>query len=231
MAADVCAEVQGEVIADAYSAGADSTLDTMEVTYQQLRGAITSQTPVNEFIKLEKTHAMPSEVLWAQPQINVTETILDEGTVHVAGNVQLYVTYLSQDTASPISQYKASIPFEKTHAFPGATAQSAAEVKLTASDLSVMPSGMGFNVGMNLANDIRIIDKKSLRYVDSLTLIEPKETQKDRNFSVKVYFVQKGDTLWNIAKRYKKKVSDIAELNKIENPDMIMPRQQIIIPA
>ena len=42
-----------------------------------------------------------------------------------------------------------------------------------------------------------------------------------------IYFVQKGDTLWNIAKRYKTTVEDILNDNDIPDPDNINVGQKI----
>ena len=43
-----------------------------------------------------------------------------------------------------------------------------------------------------------------------------------------VYFVQKGDTLWNIAKRYHTSVDAIKAANNLES-DLIKPGQRIFI--
>ena len=53
------------------------------------------------------------------------------------------------------------------------------------------------------------------------------------NSKEKVYVVKKGDTLWNIAKKYYKdgkKYTKIAEKNNIKKPYTIYPNQKLIIP-
>ena len=46
-----------------------------------------------------------------------------------------------------------------------------------------------------------------------------------------IYTVKKGDTLWNIAKKYHTTSADIYELNKdkIEDTDLIYPGQRFLI--
>ena len=44
-----------------------------------------------------------------------------------------------------------------------------------------------------------------------------------------IYMVQKGDSLWKIAKKYRTTVADIVAVNEIENPDLIYPGQKLLI--
>jgi spore coat assembly protein SafA len=58
---------------------------------------------------------------------------------------------------------------------------------------------------------------------------EKKEEYKDKPYMT-IYIVQKGDTLWKIAKRYNVTLDAIIKANNITNPDLIYPGQRLIIP-
>lgn len=59
---------------------------------------------------------------------------------------------------------------------------------------------------------------------------EKKKMKEEEMPSMTIYIVQKGDTLWNIAKRYHVTLDSIIQANNIANPDSIMPGQQLVIP-
>ena len=49
-------------------------------------------------------------------------------------------------------------------------------------------------------------------------------------YSMVIYFVKKGDTLWKIAKKFKSTIEDIARVNGIEDINKIYPGEQLYIP-
>ena len=54
--------------------------------------------------------------------------------------------------------------------------------------------------------------------------------REEQDYSIVIYIVKKGDTLWNIAKRYKSTVENIKQINNIEDEDKIEVNQQLFIP-
>lgn len=46
-----------------------------------------------------------------------------------------------------------------------------------------------------------------------------------------IHIVRAGETLWEIARRYGKTLNQILAANRISNPDLIYPGQQIVIPG
>ena len=46
-----------------------------------------------------------------------------------------------------------------------------------------------------------------------------------------VYIVQPGDTLWNIAQRFRVSINDITKINNLSNPNQLTEGMQIIIPG
>ncbi|GAJ99003.1 SafA/ExsA family spore coat assembly protein [Geomicrobium sp. JCM 19055] len=49
---------------------------------------------------------------------------------------------------------------------------------------------------------------------------------------MKIHIVQKGDTLWNLAKKYDVNFEELKAANtQIANPDMVMPGMKIKVPG
>ena len=59
--------------------------------------------------------------------------------------------------------------------------------------------------------------------------IEADERLED-NYSMVIYYVKKGETLWEIAKKFGSRIEDIVAVNDIEDENKIYERQQLFIP-
>ena len=78
---------------------------------------------------------------------------------------------------------------------------------------------MQFNIGISRTEKISIIDD-----------LEVKECRQNNIYSMIIYFVKQGDTLWKIAKKFRSTVADIARVNGIEDENKIYVGQQLYIP-
>ncbi len=74
---------------------------------------------------------------------------------------------------------------------------------------------------LNMSNTIKI------NIMDEVNIDEKRDKQ---IYSMVIYFVKPGDTLWEIAKKFRSTVSDIARVNNIEDVNKITPGQQLFIP-
>ena len=99
-------------------------------------------------------------------------------------------------------------------------------------DINIIKDNFMINNG-NIDSNIELEFKtevgknEELNIIDEITLNE----DKDNNiYSMVIYFVKTGDTLWKIAKKFKSTVEDIVRVNNIEDENKIYPGQQLYIP-
>lgn len=76
-----------------------------------------------------------------------------------------------------------------------------------------------FNISIGRTERINIINEITIE-----------ETRDNNLYSMVIYFVKSGDTLWKIAKNFKSTIEDISRVNNIEDTDKIYPGQQLYIP-
>jgi LysM repeat protein len=70
------------------------------------------------------------------------------------------------------------------------------------------------------------LNLKQIQYVENVSV---KESTENNDYNVVIYFIKPNDTLWKIAKKFKVNMESLANLNGIENPDVIYPGEKIFI--
>ena len=100
-----------------------------------------------------------------------------------------------------------------------------AEVKHTAYNLNVAGE---IEIRCILSLNANIIRKRKIELVNEV-VTEPLENG-DKN-GIVIYFVQKGDNLWEIAKRYAVPQSEILRFNNMEKSDKLEIGNRLFIPS
>lgn len=100
------------------------------------------------------------------------------------------------------------------------------QINISSKNFIILPdSSVDSKIELNVekvANDTRCIE-----VIDD---IEEVEEEARESYSIIIYFVQKGDSLWKIAKKFRSTVEQIAEINNIEDVNVIDVGQKLYIP-
>lgn len=144
---------------------------------------------------------------------------------------------------------KKTFQFKVIRKFPNGKILFDTDMKVTLEDYTIKEDakeGFDFVVTIKLKQyrdyGTKVYNVVSVDEETKETVVSPEPVRETENSpapsgdSVKTYTVVKGDTLWNIAKKYYgdgKKYTVIADANgeKISNPNLIYPGQVLTIPA
>lgn len=92
-------------------------------------------------------------------------------------------------------------------------------------DFFVNDSNIDANIELEFI--VSISKNEVLNIINEITM---EETRDNNIYSMVIYFVRPGDTLWKIAKKFRSTVDDIVRVNRIEDENKIYPGQQLYIP-
>lgn len=158
------------------------------------------------------------------PMINKENRL--NGKIIFEGELELNFIFTDRSTVG-INTKKVTVPFEQTVDEIDTSENSRAEtnIEVNSQEFLNQVGVVSANVDLNFETDT--YRNSAIPVINNITM-EDEENLED--YSVIIYVVKSGDTLWKIAKRFGSTVDDIVRANGIERPDKINVGEKIYIP-
>jgi LysM repeat protein len=150
--------------------------------------------------------------------------------VLVEGVLETDAIYMSSFSGEPMCSLKEQIPFRHFVDIPGLKLgmQCITKANIESLTFSAMNSQM-IEVRVVISVSADAYKQTDKRLVTKVEEVEGVVIDQSRIPAVTIYLVQKGDSLWSIAKRYNTTVDALVKLNNIENPSRVTMGMQIMI--
>lgn len=162
--------------------------------------------------------------------VDVVPTIINENKINskILYEAELNLNFIFQDIKSQIIIKDAKIPFEFTidNLQNGESLNTNTNMEIKTKDFIIQDGG-DINCSIDIQNDTNMYRTANINMINS---IEDDGEREEQDYSIVIYIVKKGDTLWNIAKEFGSTVDGIVRVNGIENKDIINPGQKLYIP-
>lgn len=220
-------EIAFDMISDCYIPGERTITEAEEVEIEELAASPSMQNTIREVIDFGDNGPKVSEVYNVITKASVQKVQLQRGKLLCEGKIEAYILYLSESADNPVYSIKKDIPFsymmECEVPTDGMEAQLKADIRHTSYNLN---SAGELELRCILALSSNIVNRRKIKVINS---VEKGEEGGIKN-GIVIYFVQNGDTLWDIAKRYSVTCGEIKEFNKLEENRALTAGERLFIP-
>ena len=162
--------------------------------------------------------------------VDVVPSIVNENKINskILYEAELNLMFIFENSRTQIITKDAKIPFEYTveNLQNGESLNTNCNMEIKSQDF-ILQDGGNINCNVDVQANTNMYRTANINMIDS---IQENENSEEEDYSIVIYIVKKGDTLWNIAKEFRSTVDGIARVNGIENRDLIMPGQKLYIP-
>lgn len=223
-------EAEAEAVVDAYSPSNVIEISKDMVKMNEFVGKGRSNTVVKESISIRHGDPEIEKVCYvnAVPVINETKVLDDR--VMVEGVLETDAIYMSSFSGEPMCSLKEQIPFRHFVEIPGLKLGMQCPAKCSVDSLTFSPmNSQMIELRVVLCVTAEAYKQTDKKLVTRVEEVEGVALDQSRIPAVTIYLVQKGDTLWSIAKRYNTTVDALVKLNTIENPSKVQQGMQIMI--
>ena len=217
-----------EILLDAYAPNGAVSMKKEEITYPVTVASGKNQFTIKERITLENGEVpmLRAEMVWGDVRLSEAHAMTD--AVEAEGVLTADILYHCADDGAPMAMIERGIPFLQKMEMKGVLEGDDVKVSLRLED-------MDFQMLSETEGELRATvtmeaDGKRQETAEVVTDITMEDEMECLPMAgAVIYMVQKGDSLWKIAKKYRTTVADIVAVNEIENPDLIYPGQKILI--
>lgn len=216
-------ENEKELIVDAYSTNEKLDIQREQINLVEDMGYDTYKEKI--FKELQEYNI--KEVYDISGYPTIVDTRIENSEVQVEGLFSLQIIYLEGESEE-INTLKDEIAYR--YYFPLEENNEGVEV-----DIDLMVESIKVDALKNPSN-LEAIIKHKMKFKRNRLISVVKEVEetgeiidKREGASITIYIVQKGDVLWDIAKRYNTTIEEILESNENISQDNIMPGEKIII--
>lgn len=141
---------------------------------------------------------------------------------------ELDLDYIFDNGNNSVDTKKAKIPFSFNFDYEGINQDSNIETNTEVSMQNfVITEDGGIDVKVDLQFNVISIKNTMINVIDD---INEDENRNCESYSLIIYYVKSGDTLWKIAKRFRSTVDEISRINGIENVNQLNVGEQLFIP-
>lgn len=220
-------EVSFDMISDCFIPGTDTVIEQDTEDIEELAASPSVQNTLREIIDFGDNMPKVSEVYNVITKASVQKAQLQRGKLLCEGKIEAYILYLSESSDNPVYSMKKEIPFsymlECDNDLPGLEPQLRAEIKHTSYNLN---SAGELELRCILSLSANIIRKRQINVIKS---VESGGGECPKG-GIIIYFVQNGDTLWDVAKRYAITRGEIMEFNNLEENQKLTAGERLFIP-
>ena len=181
---------------------------------------VTSKTNIPDLVE---GNMLDVEVLFA-----INKELKEKAKITYEG--EMTVNFIFANSIGNVNSKVAKIPFELNIENPLQDENIKVETKMNVLNKSfeIKQNGdVDCSINANMMTDF--LQNTSINIIENIENNEDDEDSSDYN-SLIIYVVQKGDTIWKIAKRFRSTIDDIVKMNEIKDKNQIQIGQKIYIP-
>ncbi len=140
---------------------------------------------------------------------------------------ELELNFLISNSELNVETKNVKIPFEYSLDIEGiGNSNTELEIEVLSQNFVVQDGG-NVNCNIDLQMNVDISRNININVIDEVQTAGKRD---DEDYSILMYIVKPGDSLWKIAKQFGSSIEDIARTNGIEDENIIYPGQKIFIP-
>lgn len=220
-----------DTVSDIYCPGKKIKTKEKVLEYMNLKDKVEMAIPRKEAVEFEEDFPEGAEVFNAEVKSTIEDKILKGDRLTLRGMLEIKILLLCKsEEANKLETIMKVVPFTQELEVADIKGKALISPCVDVKDINVYAQTKREVVLEYILDYMaQVFEQSTLNVLEEVDMEDMTKEEMDAYPSMTVYQVKKGDTLWNLAKRYNTTVKDIQELNDIDMPENLREGQKIII--
>lgn len=212
-----------DIVEDLYSVSDNANFQGTNVNTIIRQETIQDETKIKEHMEIPELDNATICSSKITPEIK--KESIENGTICYEGEIGVEILYVKDNK---LNNKKITIPFnfEISSNYINDNISETTNINVSNDNFIITQNG-ALDINMMLEFEVLVTESKRLSLIKDINI---EECTNKNPYSMVIYFVKQGDTLWKIAKKFRTTVEDIARVNEIENENKISVGKQLYIP-
>ncbi len=217
------------MICDCYEPYMKTDIVKEEVELDEVVARPSMQNTIREMVEINSGAPGVSGVYDVITRPCITKAEFQRGKLLAEGRIEAYILYLTDSHESPVYSMKRDIPFsyvlECDSTENDLIPEIKAEVKHSAYNLNVAGE---IELRCILSLNANIIRKRKIELICDVATEDKERGEKK---GIVIYFIQNGDNLWEVSKRYAVPQEEILRFNNLDEDAKLPTGTRLFIPS
>ncbi len=210
------------LIEDMYSISSDLNFNQQEIMTMSGKQNVKENCNIKEQINIPEMNGNRLYNVKVTP--NILNTTIRNSKIIYEGEMSIELLY---EMNNSVNSKNIEIPFNFEVMSDGIDENCTVDTDIDLKKDDFIVNNGNIDANIDLEFNVSISKNEKLNIINEISL---GETRENNIYSMVIYFVKPGDTIWKISKKFKSTIDDIVRVNEIEDPNKIYPGQQLYIP-
>ena len=229
--AKACYKFNTNVVKDAYCTKYPLEISRESSIITKLSGENNSQISSKDVVTLPEDMPEIIQIFNVCPHTHLATAKIENRKVIIEGIIESDIMYVSDQPSSPINTYRHQQTFSHSFDIEEADENMVCDVRIDVIHSSYTISlGREVDLRFVLQVDTDILSNSVMEYITELRRDDSRSFDTRKSYCIKIYFANKNDNLWSIAKKHRITKQALMEINNITSDSEIFDGKQLMIP-
>lgn len=226
---EIYKNLEREIVTDIYHRTKDVISDKVELETMSLGGSGVTEAAVREIINVPEKYGEVKRVIYISGNIKNSKSTLEQNKNVVEGVVEVNLLCIPEDEKKPAFSLTKDLNFRGAMEIPEAKGNTKANSEISIKELWFdRINSKQIEVNANLFIASSIYGQEKYQIIEKVCFVEAQDAGEVKPGMI-VYITKTGDTLWDIAKKYRTTVDMITEINDLEKEQKLTDSTKLLI--